>query len=63
MVIIGNGWKGVPDIRNTPGSRLLSNGWVYNGKLFLYGGYGGGATFSPVTRSVSGNLQDLWQYK
>jgi N-acetylneuraminic acid mutarotase len=49
------GTKGIASPSNTPGSRNNSATWVFNGRLYLMGGYSGG---------VNGNLlfNDLWEY-
>lgn len=45
-----------PADANTPGARLGAVGWLLNGKYYLFGGSGYGATLSM------GRLNDLWSY-
>jgi N-acetylneuraminic acid mutarotase len=50
------GMQGVPSASNTPGIRRDGATWHDNaGNLWLFGGYGYGAT-------AQGNLNDLWKY-
>lgn len=46
------GVKGVSSPNNVPGARFLSMTWVYNNKLYLFGGNGNGP----------GYFNDLWEY-
>lgn len=46
----------IPADANTPGARLGAVGWLLNGKYYLFGGSGYGATSSV------GRLNDLWSY-
>jgi N-acetylneuraminic acid mutarotase len=41
---------------NMPGGRFSGSSWVYNNKLYLFGGYGLG------TSASDGYLNDLWEY-
>lgn len=50
------GTKGVADPANKPGGRQAATEWVYNGKIYLFGGNGIGASGSQ------GVLNDLWEY-
>ncbi|HYM92744.1 MAG TPA: kelch repeat-containing protein [Chitinophagaceae bacterium] len=49
------GTQGVYDAANQPGGREGSATWVYNGKLFLFGG-------STRISGVDVNVNDLWEY-
>ncbi|MFX0134867.1 MAG: kelch repeat-containing protein [Candidatus Hodarchaeota archaeon] len=50
------GTKGVPNMTNYPGARLLSVSWTdMDGNLWLFGGYG----FNELTY---GDLNDLWGF-
>jgi N-acetylneuraminic acid mutarotase len=50
------GVKGVESPNNTPGGRDRAVSWEYNGKLYLFGGYGYDAN------GKSGLLNDLWKF-
>jgi N-acetylneuraminic acid mutarotase len=50
------GLLGAVSATNAPGARAFGQGWVDpDGKLWLFGGYGEGAT-------ATGALNDIWQY-
>jgi hypothetical protein len=46
------GTQGVASVNNTPGARGLGMTWVFNDKLYLFGGNGNGP----------GYFNDLWEY-
>jgi N-acetylneuraminic acid mutarotase len=50
------GSLGVTANTNMPGGRFGGSSWVYNNKLYLFGGYG------LATTATAGNLNDLWEY-
>jgi N-acetylneuraminic acid mutarotase len=50
------GSLGVPANTNMPGGRYNGSSWVYNNKLYLFGGRG------LATTSITGDLNDLWEY-
>jgi N-acetylneuraminic acid mutarotase len=50
------GTQGVAAVINTPGARYKANTWVYNNKVYLFGGNG----FDK--NGVQGFLNDLWEY-
>ena len=50
------GTIGVESSSNNPGTRVNAVSWTANGKLYLFGGSGTGATLT------SGYLNDLWRY-
>ncbi|HEU4573868.1 MAG TPA: kelch repeat-containing protein [Chitinophagaceae bacterium] len=51
-----NNQFGIYSGTQVPGSRIAPYSWYYNGKLFLFGGYGYGSASGP------GYLNDMWQY-
>jgi len=50
------GSLGVTTNTNMPGGRYGGLSWVYNNKLYLFGGVG------LATTATAGNLNDLWEY-
>lgn len=50
------GSLGVTANTNMPGGRFGGSSWVYNNKLYLFGGIG------LATTTTSGFLNDLWEY-
>lgn len=50
------GSLGVTTNTNMPGGRYGGLSWVYNNKLYLFGGYG------LATTATAGYLNDLWEY-
>ena len=50
------GSLGITANTNMPGGRYGGSPWVFNNKLYLFGGYGLGTSLSD------GSLNDLWEY-
>jgi N-acetylneuraminic acid mutarotase len=51
------GTQGVSNSLNKPGAKYWATGWVYNKKIYLFGGNGYGSS------GTASYMNDLWEYK